>query len=165
MNETADPRQRSEVRDTQEFRSKRDPWLVAVLLVAAISMAMAALVLVLARPKPAWLAFTLSALLLVAAALVVWALSATSYRIGSSTLLIRCGPLRRELDLEQVDAITPTRNVLAGPALSLDRLRVMHRGSRTGILLSPLDRDAFLDCCESHCRHLRREGDHLVRAA
>jgi hypothetical protein len=165
MSQVADSNRGSQVRDTQEFRSKRDSWLVTGLLVAAICMASVAVVLTLARPAPRWLAISVSALLLVAAAFVVWVLSATSYRISDTTLLIRCGPLRRKLDLDDVDAITPSHDLLAGPALSLDRLRVIYRGSTVGVLVSPQDRDGFLDCCASHCRHLRREGDHLVRAA
>ena len=165
MSQPADPSRGSRVSDTQEFSSKRDPWLVAVLLVAVICMASGALALALARPAPTWLAMSVSALLFFAAVFVIWVVSATSYRISATTLLIRCGPLRRTLDLDEVGEITPSHDLLAGPALSLDRLRVVYRGSKTGVLVSPLDRDRFLDCCVSHCRHLRREGDHLVRAA
>jgi len=165
MSQSVDPTWGTQVSDTHEFPSKRDAWLVVVLLLAAIFLASASLVLAFARPSPTWLAISVSALLLVAAVFVVWVLSATSYRISDTRLVIRCGPLRRRLDLDEVDEITPSRNLLAGPALSLDRLRVRYRGSTTGLLVSPLDRAKFIDCCASHCRHLRREGNRLVRAA
>ncbi len=164
MNESAQPLPGSSANDTQIFASKRDTWLVAVLLVGAIIMASGALVLALARPKPTWLAFSVSVLLLVATVFVVWMFRTTSYRVAGGTLEIRFGPFRQRIDLDKVEEVRPCRDALAGPALSLDRLRVMYRGSMTGVLISPLDRDGFLNCCVSHCRHLRREGDHLVRA-
>jgi hypothetical protein len=108
-------------------------------------------------------ALIVSALLLAAAIMLVWVLSSTWYRVADTELQIRCGPLRWKLALDSVEQVAPSRSVLSGPGLSFDRLRVVYRGASSGVLVSPLDRDGFLDCLVSRSRHLRREGDHLVR--
>lgn len=153
----------SQIRGTQVFPSKRDGWLVAVLLSAAIAMAATAVSLAIARPAPSWLALLASALLLVAAVLVVWMLSATSYRVSNAELRILCGPFRWKLALDAVDDVAPKRDPLSSPALSLDRLHIVYGEAKASVLVSPVDRNRFLDCLVSHTSHLRRDGDHLVR--
>ena len=145
------------------FPSKRDAWLVALLVVSALVLGSTSIALAIARPAPLWVALSVAALLLAAAAAVVWVLNATSYRVSATELHIRCGPLRWNVALDAVDEVVPTREVLGAPALSFDRLRVLYRGTRVGVLVSPRDRDGFLDCVASHCSHLRRDGDRLVR--
>ena len=59
--------------------------------------------------------------------------------------------------------MTPTRNPLSSPALSLDRLRVTHRASsgERGLLISPADTAGFLAALAEHCPQLVRTSDGL----
>ena len=43
----------------------------------------------------------------------------------------------------EIQDITPSRNILSAPALSLDRLKIRF-GKRAFILVSPEDKDGFL---------------------
>ncbi|MGW8255930.1 MAG: PH domain-containing protein [Thermoguttaceae bacterium] len=164
MNESIHPLPGASTDDSQIFVSKRDTWLVVIYRVGTFFAVSSALLLLLLHPEPTWLPLSLSMLLLVVSVFMVWTFNTTSYRIAGGTLDIRYGPFRKRIELEKVEKVTPCRDGLSSPALSLDRLRIVYQGSMMGVLISPLDRNSFLDCCVSHCKHLRREGDRLVRA-
>ena len=66
------------------------------------------------------------------------------YEIGDGRLVVRAGLTRSAIDLAAIRGVTPSRNPLSAPALSLDRLHVEH-GTTFGTLISPRDRGAFLD--------------------
>lgn len=85
----------------------------------------------------------------------------THYTVQGDTLVIRSGLIRFHVPLEKVELIQPTRNPLSSPAWSLDRLFI--RYGYASIMISPVDREAFLDVIASHAPHLERRGDRLVR--
>ena len=121
---------------TVSFRSKIDWWLAAVLLLAAIaSLVAVAIVAIFESPG---LALAVSPVLLLSAGLPVWLLRATEYRIGPSELHVRCGPFSWRVPLREIRTVTPTRNPLSSPALSLDRLRIDY-GHKRWIMVSPSD--------------------------
>ena len=123
------------------FRSKIDARLGAVLLAsAAISLAGGALVLVQRAPGDAWLAIFFASM---GAVLPVWVFVDTRYVIGEGMLLIRSGPFRWRIPLNQIRQIVPARNALSSPALSLDRLRIEYDAGRSR-MVSPLDQQGFL---------------------
>lgn len=64
------------------------------------------------------------------------------YILADSELLIRCGFLRQSIPYDRIEKVTPCRSVKGGPALSLNRLRIDHRGG--SVLVSPKDRRGFL---------------------
>ena len=126
-----------------EFSSKRDAWLVCSLWLSIIGMGAGALVIWWA---PASLIFraSMSGFLALGAAFIVWLMNSTTYRLTDRSLVVRAGPFRWTIDLHSIEAVFPTRNPLASPALSLDRLRIVHRASSFGIIVSPEDRAEFL---------------------
>ena len=63
-------------------------------------------------------------------------------------LLVRSGPFRWRVPLGQIHSVTPTRNPLSSPALSLDRLRIEY-GDGKWILISPRERERFLEALEA----------------
>lgn len=71
---------------------------------------------------------------------IVWPVE---YEVGDGELLIRYGFIRNRIPLEQITRIQPSRNPLASPALSLDRLRLDRRGGGY-VLISPADRGGFV---------------------
>jgi hypothetical protein len=124
------------------FRSKVDGWLAAVMLVSAAASVMA--VLIVAFVESPLLSLAISPLLALSVGLPLWLLRATYYRVDTADLHIRCGPFAWRVPLREIRAITPTRNPLSSPALSLDRLRIdFARGG--SIMISPLDKDAFVE--------------------
>ncbi len=127
--------------DTVTFRSKVDWWLVAVLLVAGVA-SLAAVVSVAMVESPLR-ALAVSPILLLSVWLPVWLLRATEYRIGPADLHIRSGPFSWRVPLRDIRSVTPTRNPLSSPALSLDRLRIDY-GRKSSIMISPTDKDAFV---------------------
>jgi hypothetical protein len=140
------------------FRSRVDWWL-AVLLVALPAIGLvAAIALQLSGDGGAfvgWLSLLGIVLLYVG---VVWPVA---YELGADDLVIRFGLVRSRMPYGEIRGVAPTRSVLAAPALSMDRLAI-DVGGRTGAVISPDDRDGFLDALASRAPHLAREGDRLV---
>jgi hypothetical protein len=123
------------------FRSKIDRWLAAVIVGAAI--ASLGTVVAVAIAASLLLALTLGPLIfLIAGALPLWVLTATSYTLDASDLHVRSGPFRWKVPLREIRGIAPTRSALSSPALSLDRLRIDFGGR--WIMVSPDDKDRFL---------------------
>ena len=91
-------------------------------------------------PGDAWLAIFFASM---GAVLPVWVFVDTRYVIGEGMLLIRSGPFRWRIPLNQIRQIVPARNALSSPALSLDRLRIEYDAGRSR-MVSPLDQQGFL---------------------
>jgi hypothetical protein len=75
---------------------------------------------------------------------------------------VRSGPFRWTIALDDIHAVTPSRDLRSGPALSLDRLRIEYGPGRE-ILISPRDQSGFLHDLE-HRRLVsagRREAAHV----
>lgn len=85
------------------------------------------------------------------------------YGVARSELIIRFGVVRQRIRFDAIQEVAPTRNLLASPALSLDRLSV-----RTGTsalsqtLISPVNKEDFFSTLALYSG-LRRDGDRLVR--
>ncbi|MEO7793345.1 MAG: PH domain-containing protein [Thermoanaerobaculia bacterium] len=127
--------------DPIRFRSKVDGWLAAVLLISAVVSVLA--VASVAVAESPLFALVISPMLLVSVVLPVWLLRSTEYRIDSSELHVRSGPFSWRVPLSEIRAISPTRNPLSSPALSLDRLRIDY-GRRNSIMVSPKEKEAFI---------------------
>jgi len=123
------------------FRSKVDGWLAAVLL-ASIALLVAGLWTAHAQDGPLPVALALPILLL-GAGLPLWILADTHYTVVGEELIVRSGPFRWRIALREIRSVTPTRDMLSSPALSLDRLRIEYGAGRT-VMVSPADKDAFL---------------------
>ena len=117
-----------------------DRWLLVVLAGGAVVALGAAGVSVGADAR-AWPVALL--LILVAVALPVWVLSSTRYTVRDRMLDIASGPFRWQISINTITALTPTRNPLSSPALSLDRLRIEYGGGKA-IMVSPMDKESFM---------------------
>ena len=110
------------------FSSKIDLWLVLV-LGGATAATLWGLRQVLAEPD----AFAVGVALVVAAlgvGLLLW-------------LLVRCGPFRTRIALDQIRSVKPSRSLASAPALSLDRLAVAY-GRVGSVLISPKDKAGLI---------------------
>jgi hypothetical protein len=110
------------------------------------------------------------AILLLVVLLVAWPMTYDPGAIrsdGEPILLVRGGRLLRyEIPLARIREVRQSKSVLSSMSLSYDRVEVIST-SPTGfpgpMLISPRDRDAFLDDLASRTGDLVREGDRLVR--
>jgi hypothetical protein len=145
----------------QRFPSKRDAWLMGVLIVI-LGISSASLVAALLAPDPdPGLGWVVS-ILIVAVLFVAWIWTATDYTLTSAELLVRSGPFRWRVPLAEIREVTPTHNPLSSPALSLDRLEIRY-GRMGFLLISPEDKDGFLRSLVAQAPHLALRGDHAVR--
>ena len=103
--------------------------------------------------------------------LIIWPMEydpGASGADGEPILLIRCGRLvRYRIPLAEISEVRPSFELLSSPAsCSYDRIKVVYP-SRSGVyrslLISPRDRDGFLDELARRTNHLVRDGDSLVR--
>jgi hypothetical protein len=119
------------------FRSKIDGWLVIV-MVAALAISLIAI-------APAvyqglwWVVIPLAGTF----GFVLWVMLGTYYGIEGNRLVVRSGPFRWRIPINEIEEMTPTHNPLSSPALSLDRLRIKYSGGRS-VMISPEDKDRFI---------------------
>jgi len=76
--------------------------------------------------------------------LLVWIWFGTGYRIEDETINIENGPFKSKVSINEINMISKRRNLLATPALSLDRL-VLQCGKYNEILLSPKNEKEFIN--------------------
>jgi hypothetical protein len=75
---------------------------------------------------------------------VVHMFMTTYYVIIGNRLKIKCGFLYSlDIDISTIKKITPTKNPLSSPALSLDRLEITY-GKFDSVLISPKDKKDFI---------------------
>ena len=122
------------------FASKVDGWLLAVIL-ASVLVCLVATAPVLAAPGTA--RWPTAFVTLVGVGLPLWVLGSTRYTLMDAELRVRSGPFRWRVPLREVREITPTRDPLSSPALSLDRLRIDY-GRGKWIMISPRDKELFI---------------------
>ena len=106
------------------YNSKKDAWLIGIIAVAFL-ITLISLVLTLITPGALQQGGWVSVVVVV----VVWAFIASLiwpvyYEITPSDLIVRGGLLHWEIPLSSIQQVRPTHNMLASPALSLDRLRI-----------------------------------------
>jgi hypothetical protein len=125
----------------QRYRSAVDTWLLILLgggiLVAGASCG---IVLVVGDAPARAIAAVTGA---IGIGLPLWVLTTTSYTLTAEHLLVRCGPLRKQLPISDIMEVTPTSNPLSAPALSLDRLRIA-TARHGAVMISPADRSGFI---------------------
>ena len=74
---------------------------------------------------------------------MIWLYLATKYVIEHKDLTVFAGLYKVNIPVASITSITDSRNALASPAFSLDRLEIKY-GEGEMILISPKDKSAFL---------------------
>ncbi len=97
--------------------------------------------------------------------LIVWPMEydpGASGPDGEPILLVRCGRLvRYMIPLAEIREVRPSADLQSSASCSYDRIKVKY-GVYRSLLISPRDRDRFLDELASRANHLERDGDSLV---
>lgn len=75
--------------------------------------------------------------------LLLWLWFGTSYKIEEELLKIKSGPFRSTVNIGDIKRVNATKTLLAGPALSVDRIEILHRNYDTAIV-SPKARTEFV---------------------
>lgn len=119
------------------FRSKIDAWIGGVILLGILVSAALAIGLLLQKGIA-----SLAVVPLLAAAVSLRVLVETWYGIDDKELIVHCGPFRTSVPISNIRAIRPTRTVVSAPALSRDRLEVIH--STGTLVISPSDQAHFI---------------------
>lgn len=126
------------------FPSRRDGWLVWVLFVSATIEVIGAVALVTVGPASVWSGRILPFLLVASAAVIVWSLFGTAYRVEGADLVIRSGPFRTRVPIASIASVAPTHSVNAALALSTSRLDLCCADPQRHVLVSPKEPAAFI---------------------
>ncbi|MBE98350.1 PH domain-containing protein [Flavobacterium coralii] len=121
----------------QVYKSKIDIWLLAVVFVPLVAVLLQVL-----------LTFTwgLVALIAVIIAVMVYMFTTTKYVIDNNSLQVKIGVFEyTQVKISNITAVRKTNNPLSAPALSLKRLEVRYGKNFDYILISPKDREAFIE--------------------
>lgn len=124
----------------QRFNSRIDAQFVMMGAGLPTSLALVLIVNGVLYGAPPWWA---SLPLLFAVSVFVWTLYSTFYCFEGATLLVRCGPFRWRIPLEQIFAVGDTDSVRSAPAMSMDRLEIRYADDAR-MLISPRDKAGFL---------------------
>ena len=135
------------------FTSRVDSWLIAIGPLAGL--AAAAVVAGVAVPPALQSGRAVDLLVpalvvVIALVLPMWLVLDTNYTFTTEELLVRSGPFRWRITLSEVREVSPSRSWISSPALSLDRLRIGY-GAGRGILVSPREKQRFIDCLRQRC--------------
>jgi hypothetical protein len=146
------------------YPTKRDTRLVAVLW-GAVVVLLGAFLFLWSTSEPLASRMVMTILFGTVAALILWITYGTQYILTARELLIRSGPFRWRISLQEITEVFPTSNPLSGPACSLDRLCVRYGAARRSILISPQDKEAFLGELIVREPGLLREAEKVFRAS
>mgnify|MGYP005826003859 CR=1 FL=1 len=137
------------------FKSKIDLWL-AILLLGAAAFPVVAITRM-HLPPDLGTRHVSVLLSLIMPAMIVAALFRTEYAITEEAVIVRSGFFTTRIPLSSILQVVPTRSLLYGPALSMDRLAIQYDTKlvRTVCRVSPCDKLEFL-------QELRARG---IRAA
>lgn len=125
---------------TKRFPSGIDARLVAMGVGVPVSLVLVFIANGVLFGAPPWWALLP---LLFAVAVFLWLLASTSYAFEGATLLVRCGPFRWHIPLEQIFAVSETDSLRSAPAMSMDRLEIRFADDDR-MLVSPRDKAGFL---------------------
>ncbi|MFA1822518.1 PH domain-containing protein [Virgibacillus oceani] len=85
---------------------------------------------------------------------VLWMWLTTFYVIEANNLVIKCGPYKKKVSFDSIKSVKKTTSSLSSPALSLKRLEIEY-GVYDSVLISPYDRDEFIEILSKHCPHIK----------
>ena len=121
------------------YRSKTTPWLIAVMVLALVVLVDAL-----------WRLWgdggtterAIAGPLIVLGIVLVLSGFRVRYWIADSVLHIRASLFRWRIPVDSIISVKPSRSWMSAPALSLDRLEILHK--RGTVWISPRDEEQFL---------------------
>lgn len=120
------------------FRSKVDAWLIVPVGIGIAVPVVMGVVRVLAGRVGLG-----TSVVLIAISLALAWLCVVSYTITDDTIIVKRGPIRSQMPLSRLRTLRGTREAIAAPALSLDRIEI-RTDKGLWLLVSPADRPGFI---------------------
>ena len=77
-------------------------------------------------------------------ALLLWLWFGTSYKIDDEDLIVRSGPFKSTIDIKSIKKLRATKTLLAGPALSIDRIEIQYK-RYDSVIVSPKEKNKFIE--------------------
>lgn len=151
---------------SSEYKSKVDWWLGILLVVLFLAGPVSILVGVymMASGQPGngvdWSLLATGVLIVLTFAGLVWPVR---YTLTEDSLLIRNGFLRSRYLYADITGAIPSRNLLSSPALSIDRIKVTCTTGIGFVLISPEDKDKFLQDLANRAQGLSYTNGAVVR--
>ena len=142
------------------YPTKKDWWLWGIVALSAL-VCLAVPLYLINEPIHPFIKIGVIILCCAAFGFLVCVLSRVHYVLTPTDLLIRYPAMNRRIPLKEIYEVFPTKNAISSPALSLDRLHIKYRSHRFGVLISPMDKQAFIVDLLSRCHHLTRQGNKL----
>ena len=125
------------------FSSKKDIFFVFILICMIASLASSINAAMESGTLMSWSCTLLIVLVWLALFLLIYPIK---YIIDGDNLLIRCGFQRKRISISQIIYVRRSHNLLASPALSVDRLEIVYKETYTdSILISPRNRKEFVE--------------------
>ena len=143
------------------FPSKVDRWILWLMAIPLGVSLVAVGSALTAGPPPGAVALMVGIEALVLG-FIALTFNSTRYEVTSREVIARSGPFRWRIAIDGIESIHPSRNSISSPALSLDRLEIRYDGGRA-LLVSPKDREGFLQAIVERSRHLHRAGEQVRR--
>ncbi len=74
---------------------------------------------------------------------VGWIWFGTGYTVKDGKLIIKYGPFKNNIYINDIIRIQNTNNPISSPSLTLDRLEIMYAGNRI-VIISPKEKERFI---------------------
>jgi hypothetical protein len=127
------------------YRSKKDTWLISVIAASVILTILAGAALILFG-EAIWQR-SIGIVIMLASLIPVLLTTPVSYTIDRSSLHIRAGYKHWTIPLQNILAVRPSRDWIASPALSVNRLEIEYKDweGNSFLLISPERTEHFLN--------------------
>ncbi len=142
------------------YKSKKDQWLVWLTWFSNTVIIFSVIYLFFMEGITTYsLVYGISMILVVL--FLYYILNLTYYVIKDSELFVRSFFFKWTIEINTIEKIFPTNNMLSSPALSLDRLMIIY-GDGKEIMISPENKNEFLNDIATQNPDLKFEGQSLI---
>ncbi len=127
------------------FSSKKDIWLALIIWGVILLMI---LINIFGGEPSGWQIITYNSILgyiisLLIITLLLWLWFGTGYKVEKGLIQIKYGPFSSKVKIEEIKKLSATRNPLAAPALSIDRIEILY-GTYDIAIVSPKNIVGFI---------------------
>lgn len=133
-----------------KFPSKKDWWLTIIVWGAMLFAFVSGVSAIIQNPANIGENIMTGLMTILLPAGIIWLWLSTYYVLTDKELIVRYGPFKKIVPLHSVKSVKKTMNPLSSPALSLKRLEIQY-GQYSIVLISPKDRDEFMDILAKRC--------------
>lgn len=75
--------------------------------------------------------------------LFLWLWFGTHYKLAGNELIVKSGPLKYRVKIQEIHTLKMTKSILSAPALSSDRIEIRYK-QRSTLLVSPENKAEFI---------------------